>query len=208
MQVKNFLYLTTLLIGVQTSGCADNNSTPANDPGSDTTLLPPVETRKANARYKPAFKGQTRIAGIKTTTAYKVDKLAGKLGKPWAVVPLPHGRLLITEKTGYMQLHDANGAMVKKITGFPAVDARGQGGLLDVAPDPNFSGNKMIYWSFSEKSGNGNLMAVAKGKLNEAAGIIESPVVIFRATPALYSVLHFGSRLILVKNGDLFVSTG
>ena len=84
----------------------------------------------------------------------------------------------------------------------------GQGGLLDVALDPSFASNKMIYWSFSEKSGSGNLMAVAKGKLNEAAGIMENPVVIFRATPALNSKLHFGSRLLFDKNGNLLVSTG
>jgi len=93
---------------------------------------------------------------------------------------LPDGRLLVTDKTGFMQIFDANGKMVKKITGFPTVDAGGQGGLLDVALDPSFAQNKMIYWSFAEKYGVGNLMSVAKGKLNESAVIVESPGVIFR----------------------------
>jgi glucose/arabinose dehydrogenase len=174
----------------------------------DTSRLPPVETNRANKDYKPAFAGQTRIGAVKTKTAYKVDKIAGDLGRPWAVVPMPDGRLLLTEKSGHMQIHNATGTLVKKITGFPAVDDRGQGGMLDVALDPNFVNNKTIYWSFSEKSGNGNLMAVAKGRLNEKAGIIENPVVIFRATPALRSTLHYGSRLIFDKDGHLFVSTG
>jgi len=107
-----------------------------------------------------------------------------------------------------MQIHDANGTLVKKITGFPEVDASGQGGLLDVALDPNFPKNKMIYWSFSEKYGNGNLMAVAKGELNEAESSVKNPVVIFRATPALKSSMHYGSRLVFDKDGNLFVSTG
>ncbi len=173
---------------------------------SDTTA--PVDTQKPNTNYKPAFKGQTRVPAVKTKTAYKVDKLGEKLVNPWAVVPLPDGRLLITLKRGTMQIHDANGALVKTITGFPEVDASGQGGLLDVALDPGFSGNKMIYWSFSEPYGNGNLMSVAKGVLNEAASKVENPVVIFRATPALKGNMHYGSRLVFDKDGNLFVSTG
>jgi len=169
---------------------------------------PPVETQKPNTDYKSAKTGQTRVAGVKTKTDYKVDKLAEKLGLPWAVIPLPDGRLLITERKGSMQILDANGALVKKITGFPEVDASGQGGMLDVALDPSFNKNKIIYWSFSEKNGVGNLMAVAKGELNEAESKVQNPVVIFRATPALKSSMHYGSRLVFDKDGNLFVSTG
>jgi len=169
---------------------------------------PPVETQNPNSDYKPAKAGQTRIAGVKTKTAYKAEKIAVIIGLPWAVTPMPDGRLLITEKKGSMQILDANGTLVKKITGFPEVDASGQGGMLDVALDPNFSKNKMIYWSFSEKNGVGNLMAVAKGELDEAGSIVKNPVVIFRATPALKSSMHYGSRLVFDKDGNLFVSTG
>lgn len=209
MQVKHIFYTAALLVFLSASGCAGKKSTSgSNNDGGDTTQLPPVETQKPNTAYKPAFAGQTRIAGIKTTTPYKVEKIASNLGRPWAIVPLPDGRLLITEKTGYMQIHDAAGVFVKKITGLPAVDDGGQGGLLDVAPDPDFVSNKTLYWSFSEKNGTGNLMAVAKGQLNEASSRIDNPVVIFRATPALNSNLHFGSRLVFDKEGNLFVSTG
>ncbi len=169
---------------------------------------PPVETQNPNTNYKPAQKGQTRVAGVKTKTAYKVEKIADKLGVPWAVVPMPGGRFLITDRRGSMQILDANGAVVKKITGFPEVDPSGQGGMLDVALDPNFTKNKIIYWSFSEKYGGGNLMAVAKGVLDEAQSKIQNPIVIFRATPALRTSLHYGSRLVFDKDENLFVSTG
>ncbi len=194
MKTKFILGISVMLISI--CSCGQSNK------------LPPVETKKPNTDYKPAFAGQTRIAGVKTVTAYKTDKLAENLGRPWAVVPMTDGRLLITDKSGYMQIHDANGKLVKKITGFPEVDDAGQGGMLDVALDPGFTSNKIIYWSFSETSGPGNLMAVAKGKLNEAVSKIDNPVVILRATPALDSKLHFGSRLIFDKDGNLFVSTG
>ncbi len=208
MQVKYSLYMSVLAVFIYTSGCANNSGSSNTADFGDTTKLPPVETKAANSNYKPAFAGQTRIAGVKTTTPYKTDKLAEKIGKPWAIVPMPDGRLLITDKTGFMQIYDANGVLVKKITGFPSVDDRSQGGMLDVAFDPDFAKNKTIYWSFSEKNGSGNLTAVAKGQLNEAAGKIDNPVVIFRATPALDSKLHYGSRLLFNKEGYLFVSTG
>ncbi|MEQ1676027.1 MAG: PQQ-dependent sugar dehydrogenase, partial [Chitinophagaceae bacterium] len=182
--------LLALSLVFSTASCANNGTADAAINKGDTTR--PVETKEANTKYDPAFAGQTRVNAVKTSTPYKVEKLASSLGRPWAVIPMPDGRLLITEKSGFMQLYTAAGALVKKITGFPEVDDSGQGGLLDVALDPAFTTNKMIYWSFSEKYGFGNLMAVAKGQLNEAAGTVDNAVVIFRATPALKSSLHFG----------------
>ena len=192
MKAKIILSIPVFII--YSMGCSGQNS--------------PVETQNPNTNYKPAQKGQTRVAGVKTKTTYKVDKIAEKLGVPWAVVPMPGERFLITDRRGYMQILDANGVVVKKITGFPEVDPSGQGGMLDVALDPNFSKNKIIYWSFSEKYGAGNLMAVAKGVLDESGSKIQNPVVIFRATPALRSSLHYGSRLVFDKHEHLFVSTG
>lgn len=174
-----------------------------------TGTLAPVETKPANTNYTPAFAGQTRIGGIKTKATYKVENIAQNIGKPWAVVSLPDGRLLITDKSGFMQLFSATGQLQKKINGFPAVDDGGQGGLLDVAPDPDFATNKILYWSFSQsQQGGGNLMALAKGTLSTDETNIENPTVIFRATPKLNSSLHFGSRLVFDANGNLFVSTG
>ena len=207
MRINIMSVISVILASFFSYGCGGNNTTPANQP-VDAAQLPPVETKKANSDYKPASKGQTRVNSVKTVTPYIVEKIAEKLGSPWAVIPMPDGRLLITEKTGFMLVYDVSGKLVKKITGFPGVDAREQGGLLDVALDPGFAKNKTIYWSFSEKYGTGNLTAVAKGQLNEAAAKIDNPVVIFRATPALSSNLHFGSRLVFDKDENLFVSAG
>jgi len=181
------------------------------DNGQDRTgkdSLPPVETKPGFANYKPAFAGQTRVAGAKTTTQYKVEKIAGRLGNPFAIVAMPDGRLMVTLKSGTMEIHDKNGALVKKITGLPQVVYAGQGGLLDVAFDPAYTSNKIIYWSYSEKYESGSVTAVAKGKLNEAEGKVDDITVIFRATPATRGNLQFGSRLVFDKNGDLFVSLG
>jgi glucose/arabinose dehydrogenase len=121
---------------------------------------------------------------------------------------MPDGRLLISDRSGFISIYTTSGAMLKKVTGLPEVVFKGQGGLLDIALDPDFTTNKMIYWSFSEKYGEGNLTAVAKGRLSADESRIENPVVIFQATPALNSEYHFGSRLLFNKEGYLFVSTG
>ncbi len=199
-----FLFYSMVIIYI--TGCKCSSQPAKTDDVKQT--LPPVETKAPNSNKKPAFTGQTRISGVKTKTAYKVDKLATGIGNPWAIAPLPDGRFLITDKKGYMQIFDSKGNMLKKITGLPPVEASGQGGLLDVALDPDFTKNRFIYWAFSEKQSTGNLTAVAKGKLSNDETTVQDVKIIFRASPSLKSSLHFGSRLVFDKSGYLFVSSG
>lgn len=211
MHKKYIFLLPAIMLALSVAGCSNNSTTKKTDIKSNTnadTSIAPVETQKPNSDYKPAFIGQTRIKGVKTTTAYSVEKIAGNLGRPWAVIPMPGERLLVTDKSGFMQVFSSDGILIKKITGFPSVDANGQGGLLDVTLDPAFNKNNTIYWSYAEKYGSGNLTAVAKGQLSVEEGTIKNPVVIFRATPNLTSNLHYGSRLLFDKDGYLFVSVG
>jgi aldose sugar dehydrogenase len=208
MKAKSIFFFLVTLMAVYLVSCANNQAKPIANNNSDTSHLPPVETKSPNSDYKAAFAGQTRIEGVKTTTPYNVEKIADGIGPVFGIVPMPDGRLMVTVKSGFMEIHDANGKLVKKITGFPAVLFEGQGGLLDVAFDPNFASNKMIYWSYAEKVEPGSLTALAKGKLNEDAGKVENVSVIFRATPATNSTLQYGSRLIFDKDGNLFVSVG
>jgi len=88
------------------------------------------------------------------------------------------------------------------------VNDKGQGGLLDVALDPDFDKNKTLYWAFSENKDTGNITAVGKGQLSPDETKILNPVVIFRATPYLNSEAHYGGRLAFDKEGNLFVSVG
>ncbi|HAO51596.1 MAG TPA: glucose dehydrogenase, partial [Runella sp.] len=124
----------------------------------------PVETNPANTSYKPAFSGQTRVGGVKTTTPYKVTLLTSALSAPWGITPLPDGRLLVTEKSGRMRIVTASGTVSTPITGIPTVNAGGQGGLLGVCVSPSFATDRMIYWVFSENVTGGTVTAVAKGK--------------------------------------------
>ncbi len=175
---------------------------------------PASEPRDPNkSGYAPAFANQTRAPEIKSNVQYDVKEVvASGLASPWSVEFLPGGKFLITERlTGQFRIADAAGKLSSPIKdGVPAVHGQGQGGLLDVALDPAFASNQMIYWSYSEPKSDGtNNTAVAKGKLVDGAQPkIENIQVIWRQTPSLQSNQHFGSRLVFARDGTLFVTLG
>lgn len=199
--------VSSLFISCGTSN-GKNTSTNTGNAATDSSTNPPVETRAPNTDYKPAFKGQTRIGSVKTTTAYEGKVLTSGLQSPWGIAALPDGRFLITQKRGTMRIAKANGELSEPITGLPAVNSRGQGGLLGLTLDPQFSSNRMVYWVFSEDVSGGNLTSVAKGRLSNDEKTLENATVIYRATPAYNGALHYGGRILFDKDGNLFVSTG
>jgi aldose sugar dehydrogenase len=190
-------------------GCSGGNDD-TNDQGSvtDPAVGAPVETLPKNRDYPPAYVGQTRIAGVKTTTAYEAKVITSALSAPWGITSLPDGRLLITQKGGQLRIITTAGVVSNPITGLPSVNPAGQGGLLGLCIDPQFATNKMIYWVFSEQTGGGNLTAVAKGKLSDNETTIENSTIIYRATPADNSNAHYGGRILFDATGNLLVSTG
>src|SRR5688572_2675260 len=134
----------------------------------------PLETREANAPdQRPAFPGQTRACAVKSNVAFDVVVLAKGLDKPWAVEPLPGGDLLVTEKSGRLRIVSAKGALGEPIAGVPKVDARGQGGLLDVALSPSFETDRTIFIAYSEPRQGGNGTSVARGVLSPDGRALE-----------------------------------
>jgi aldose sugar dehydrogenase len=158
--------------------------------------------------YQPAFRGQTNADKVKTATAWSGEVISKDLRRPWGIAALPDGRLLITEKQGTMRISNVKGELSERITGIPEVVDDGQGGLLGLAIDPEFEKNRMIYWVFAEKYEEGNVTAVASGKLSSDEKKIENPKVIYRALPTYNGTLHYGGRIVFDKSGNLFISTG
>lgn len=167
-----------------------------------------VETKKANSAYKPAFKDQTRVAAVTTKASYEGKVLTTTLERPWGIAALPDGRFIVTEKAGTIRIVTARGAVSEPVSGVPAVDDDGQGGLLGICVDPAFAKNRMVYWAFSQPIGKENLTAVAKGKLSADEKSLEGVVVIYQAKPSYNSDLHFGGRVLIGKDGNLYLSTG
>lgn len=177
--------------------------------GTNTPSLPPVESNVANTNYQPAFAGQTRANGTKTSTPYVSEVVTSSLTSPWGITALPDGRLLVTEKAGTMRIISSTGTVSNAITGLPSVNSGGQGGLLGVCVDPQFISNRMVYWVFSENVSGGNITSVAKGRLSNSETTIENPTIIYRANPsANVGNLHYGGRIVFDSTGNLFVSTG
>lgn len=200
--LKPITILSGLLLTI--FSCSNDKDVETN-PG---TVTNPVEGNAANTTYKPAFAGQTRINGVITNTPYQADVITSALTAPWGIKSLPDGRLLVTQKSGTFRIVTTAGVVSAPITGAPAVNAAGQGGLLGLCLDPEFASNRMIYWVFSEVVGGGNNTAVAKGELSADEKTIEGATVIYRANPANASTLHYGGRILFDKSGNLVVSTG
>ena len=144
--------------------------------------------------------------------AAKVAVVAHGLVNPWGLAFLPDGRMLVTERPGRMRIVAADGRLSPPLPGLPPVAAEGQGGLLDVATDPRFASNRLVYWSYSENAADGdsNGTAVARARLDGAPGAerLAEVQVIFRQAPKVASKLHFGSRLAFGNDGRLFITLG
>jgi aldose sugar dehydrogenase len=203
---------------VLAAACGDASSQGAAAPGAAAPAgaAAPVETRPANAaNLKPAFPGQTRAPALKTSTALQVQTLTSDLQNPWGLAFLPDGRMLITEKPGRLNLMSADGKSRTQIAGLPPVDARGQGGLLDVALSPDFASSGMVYWCYSEPGARGmNSTAAARGKLVLGdKPRLEQVQVVFSQKPKLSSTLHYGCRFAFPKraqggDGTFFLTLG
>ncbi|MGH8250616.1 MAG: PQQ-dependent sugar dehydrogenase [Steroidobacteraceae bacterium] len=140
-------------------------------------------------------------------TKVEITTIAGGLSHPWSLVILPDGRMLVTERPGRLRYVDSKGKLSEPVAGVPAVFAEGQGGLLDVVLDPDFTANSIIYLSYAEAAADGkNGTAVARARLDgmRLAGL----QVIFRQQPKFASKHHFGSRLVFARDGNLFVTLG
>jgi len=99
---------------------------------------------------------------------------------PWAIAFLPDGHLLVTEKPGKIFLVSQKGEK-KEVSGVPAVQYEGQGGLLDVAISPHYATDHAVYISYSEPGEGGSSLAIARATLNGTA--LDGLKVIWRESP-------------------------
>jgi glucose/arabinose dehydrogenase len=155
--------------------------------------IPPA--RATGPVTAPAQQGPVRLVTV-----------AEGLERPWGIAFLPDGRALVTERPGRLRIVGMDGKLSAPLSGVPAVDAVNQGGLLDVALDPDFATTRLVYLSYSEPREGGNGTAVARGRLAE--GGLEQVEVIFRQQPTVKGGHHFGSRLVFARDGRLFVTLG
>lgn len=167
-----------------------------------------VEQGPSNSNFTAAFEGQTRAPEAVSGARINAQEIASGLNHPWAIVYLPDGRMLVTERAGRLRVITRDGDISPPVSGVPAVDARGQGGLLDVVLSPNFATDRLIYLSYAEAREGGNGTSVARGRLSDDARGLTDVQAIFRQMPAWQSRGHFGSRLVFDREGRLYVTLG
>jgi glucose/arabinose dehydrogenase len=144
---------------------------------------------------------------VSKQATFNVELVLDGLNSPWSVAFLPGGDMLITERPGRLLLVSGGKLEPEPVGGVPEVYAQGQGGLLDVALDPAFAENGLVYLSYAgvdDDGGSGT--RVARGRLAE--GDLADVEVIFRSNTTSSSGVHWGSRLAFDPEGYLYVSVG
>ena len=160
----------------------------------------------------PLAHGQSAASPTKsaaTNGSAKAVVVAEGLNHPWAMTFLPGepaGRMLVTERAGTMRIVAADGKVGAPLAGVPAVHAVGQGGLLDVVAAPDFAQSRSIYFSFAQPVSGRARTAVASAQLGD--GKLENVKVIFAQADIVGGGGHFGSRIVIAKDGSLFITTG
>jgi glucose/arabinose dehydrogenase len=104
------------------------------------------------------------------------------LSLPWKIAFLPDGRMLITEKTGGLELVTQQGEKTP-VANIPAVLWRGQGGMLGVFLSPHYAKDHFVYLTYSEPgppSGSSLALARAELKIGKDAASLENLKVIWR----------------------------
>ena len=138
---------------------------------------------------------------------FRVELVTDGLEHPWGMAFLPDGDMLVTERPGSLRLVRDGVLDPTPIAGTPEVYARGQGGLLDVALDPGFAENDLVYLSYAGIDDDGRSSTrVARGRLLD--GVLDEVEVIFRSNSARDGGVHWGSRLGFDAEGRLYVTVG
>lgn len=182
----------------------------------DTAQIRSLEIYIQEIRQKTQRAGVTlvpEVAGVYEAGGYKfrVETVVDGLELPWSIAFLPTGDLLVTERGG--QLRQVKGGQLQApVEGMPEIWSHGQGGLLEVAPHPDYGSNGWIYLSYTASGGerDGNAQGatqVVRGRLKnnqwvEQEMIFEVPFEFHSSAGA-----HFGSRFVF-KEGYLYFSIG
>ena len=140
---------------------------------------------------------------------FRLTTFAQGLERPWGAALLPDGRLLVTERPGRLRLVGTAGEVSPPLGGVPAVEARGQGGLLDIALAADFAASREVFLCHAMLVQGGALTRLVRARLAADGTALEQVTPLLDATPAQSSGRnHFGCRIAVGPEGWLHLSTG
>ena len=167
----------------------------------------PVIDEHPAPHQRAAFDGQTGAQAPRRAGDYRTDTIASGLVRPWSLAFLPDDRYLISERAGRLRIVGADGAISPPLAGVPEVRNGTLGGLLDIALDPAFPDNGLIYICYLEPRGAASGLAIARAHLGAEAGLTGLRVI-FRASPDIAADTNLGGRLLFGSDGLLYASIG
>ncbi len=135
---------------------------------------------------------------------YRIETVVDGLVNPWSIAFLPGGDMLVTERPGRLRMVRDGRLVDAPVRGVPEVFARGQGGLMDVVPHPDFASNRLLYITYSKPVGDGSTTALIRGRLD--GGRLTDVEELFEANSQ--GAGHYGSRIAFDGNGHVFVTVG
>jgi len=169
------------------------------------------ESEKNAGAVKPAV---TRETG---TLYYdlKIEEWVRNLEIPWAIDFIGADTALVTERPGRLRMVVGGRLLPQPVVGTPSVLHEGQGGLMEVAVDPNYRQNGWIYLAYSHAIQNPAagerplaMTRLVRGKIRNNTWTGEQ--VIFEAPPATYRTTrhHYGCRIVFDPWGYLYFAIG
>jgi glucose/arabinose dehydrogenase len=175
------------------------------------TLIIYIREQESRIGPSPAWsaKQEPRIVVKSRLHDFVLETVAEGVEQPWSLAFLPDGRMLVTEKPGRLRVIQEGRLLPEPIEGTPAVFAKGQGGLLDVAVHPQYERTPWVFVTYSAPGPqNTSLTTVSRGHITN--GRWSHQQTLFRLPDELYrqTSIHFGSRIVFDKRGFLYFSVG
>jgi glucose/arabinose dehydrogenase len=169
-----------------------------------------MATEKQLGITKPAIPAEIETQDYQV----KVETYIDGLDTPWGIAFPDQETILITERPGRLRVVNNGVLNPEPVTGTPEVVAKGQGGLLDVAVDPDYQNNGWVYLSFSHgislqtQEDTLAMTSIVRGKIKDNSW--QEQQVIYQAADQDYleASIHFGGRLAFDNQGYLYFTVG
>jgi aldose sugar dehydrogenase len=128
------------------------------------------------------------------------------LSHPWGMAFLPDGRMLVTERPGRLRVVRDGVLDPQPLSGLPKVHAARLSGLMDIALDPQFAQNQLVYFTYTKPAESGQIAtALARGRLDGSSlADVRDLIVTDRWDGAGGSA----SRIVFGRDGMLYMTTG
>jgi aldose sugar dehydrogenase len=137
---------------------------------------------------------------------YRIETVAKGLEHPWSIAFLPDGRMLVTERAGRLRVIADGRLQDAPVRGVPEAYVRSQGGLFEVALDPDYQDNGWIYLSLAHGTAGANSTRVVRARLADDG--LQDLQVLFTADPPRNTAAHYGGRMAFLADGTLVIGLG